>query len=415
MQNSATSKKTARAKRGRAWSYSTGEWGTNRVRLFDRGEKGLYVEWWKPGATDADPLRRVRMALGHHDRERAKEKADELALQFRKADSAKSPKPVRSAVLTLAKLFDMYEREVTPGKTAVVQAHDRRAFKLFLEAFGTSRQPATLNLRDWDAFIRERRSGRLRPGSVGEKREVRARPIEQDLQLLRAVLNWACRAGDGMGAPLLERNPLAGLKLPREDSPRRTMLSAAQYQAVLTAAAAVGPRARLFVVLAHETGHRAASIRQLRWNDVDLEQRTVTWRGANDKIGLEHTTPLTGEAVAVLAKERARQGAIGDAWVFPALRGDRTKPMSGDAAFNLWKRIATGAGIPKGERYGWHSLRRKFASELRHVALKDLGDLGGWKSATTILTCYVQSSQEAQREALQSRRSAGQEAVARGN
>lgn len=155
------------------------------------------------------------------------------------------------------------------------------------------------------------------------------------------------------------------------------MLTAAQYENVLNAAATIGPCARLFVVLANETGHRAASIRQLIWSDAELERRAITWRGENDKIGLEHTTPLTDEAAAALARERTRQGAIGDAWVFPALRGDRTKAMSGDAAFNLWKRIAIVAGIPQGERYGWHSLRRKFASELRHVPLKDLGDLGG--------------------------------------
>jgi len=79
---------------------------------------------------------------------------------------------------------------------------------------------------------------------------------------------------------------------------------------------------------------------------------------------------------------------------------------------NLFKQLAAVAGIPAGERYGWHSLRRKFASELRHVALKDLGDLGGWDSPQTILTCYVQSSEDAQREALADRRTPGKKAVA---
>jgi hypothetical protein len=67
---------------------------------------------------------------------------------------------------------------------------------------------------------------------------------------------------------------------------------------------------------------------------------------------------------------------------------------------NLWKRVAAKACIPKGERYGWHSCRRGFANELRDVPLRDLKDLGGWKTAQTILTCYQQPSEEAQRAAL---------------
>jgi integrase len=120
---------------------------------------------------------------------------------------------------------------------------------------------------------------------------------------------------------------------------------------------------------------------------------------------------LTAEAVAMLSRVRTQQGAIGDAWVFPALRGDRTKAMSANAAMNLFKQLAAAAGIPAGERYGWHSLRRKFASELRHVSLKELTDLGGWKSPATVLTCYVQSDEHAQREALADRRTPGKKAV----
>jgi integrase len=168
----------------------------------------------------------------------------------------------------------------------------------------------------------------------------------------------------------------------------------------------MSPRIDLFLVLAHETGHRAASIRKLRWSDVDLERKTVLWRGEYDKIGYQHVTPLTDEAVAVLAKERSRAKAIGDAWVFPSLR----KPgqcLSGDAAYHLWKRLAARAGLPKGERMGWHSLRRKFATELKATPLKDLCALGGWKEPTTLLTCYIRPDEATQRQALAQRRSLG--------
>lgn len=55
-------------------------------------------------------------------------------------------------------------------------------------------------------------------------------------------------------------------------------------------------------------------------------------------------------------------------------------------------RPASAAELPSGERFGWHALRRKFASELKHIPLKDLCELGGWRSAQTILTCYQQGT-----------------------
>jgi len=66
--------------------------------------------------------------------------------------------------------------------------------------------------------------------------------------------------------------------------------------------------------------------------------------------------------------------------------------------------MARRAGLPTGQRLGWHALRRKFGNELRRIPLEDLHDLGGWKNAATILTCYQQPSEQAQREGLEQRR-----------
>jgi len=49
--------------------------------------------------------------------------------------------------------------------------------------------------------------------------------LEHDLKLLTAVLNWATQAGDGRGGFLLERNPVRGLPIPREESPKRAILT----------------------------------------------------------------------------------------------------------------------------------------------------------------------------------------------
>jgi hypothetical protein len=70
----------------------------------------------------------------------------------------------------------------------------------------------------------------------------------------------------------------------------------------------------------------------------------------------------------------------------------------------VWNRLTAIARLPVGKRYGWHALRRQFASELKHTPLNDLCALGGWKSPKTVLECYIQPDGATQRAALDQRR-----------
>ena len=315
--------------------------------------------------------------------------------------------------LTLGQLFDNYVREVSPRKSESKSKHDVRAAQLFIECFRRNREARTLSVRDWDRFIQLRRSGTLRPrkhASTAEQavrnqklRPVRDRVIAYDLQFLRAALKWATLAGDGQGGTLLDRSPLQGLPLPREESPQRPTLSDEQFHALLRVAPGVGGKFELALVLAHETGHRISSIRQIRWGDIDLDGRTVRWRADSDKIGFEHTTLLTEDAHAALQRERQQNPGIGDVWLFPDAE-DPAKPCSRHVLVHGWRRAAKLAGLPKGKRLGWHSLRRKFATELKDAPLRDLCYLGGWKEPTTVLTCYQHPDRETQRSALERRK-----------
>ena len=82
--------------------------------------------------------------------------------------------------------------------------------------------------------------------------------------------------------------------------------------------------------------------------DVDLERKVVRRRGEHDKTGFEHETILTDAAVEALWEARRRPV------VSPLVL-----PSPTDAS-----------------RPGRHSLRRHFATELKHVPLKDLCALG---------------------------------------
>ena len=380
----------ARTKRSRR-SYGAGEWGRNRVRVFPDPKTGLYqLEWRENG-------RRLTRSLGHRQWVRAKRQADEFAAGFvgpelnGKAEAEPEP-------LALGALFDIYGEEVTPTKSGHSRAHDRAAMLMFLRLFGRNRNPATLSQRDWDRFIRERRAGRIGPSG----RPVSNRTVEYDLKFLVAVLNWAARSTDERGRPLLDRNPLKGLRKPTEKNPTRVVLAEDEYRAMLQVSPQVDWRFRVALVLAHETGHRIGAIRQLRWCDIDFEGREVRWRAEHEKTGYEHVTPLTDEAAAALEEARRMSAGTGDAPVLPS-PGDAARCMSHDCAFKWWKKAQTLAGLEPKRGRGWHSLRRKFASDLMDTPLKVLCELGGWKDATTVLRCYQRPDAGQLRTALEGR------------
>ena len=385
----------------KGWSYSAGERGRNRVRAYEDVARGtIFLEFYET-VLGTEEVQRTRVSTGGNDRAAAKRKANQLAAKFRDVEEP------RVEEATLGKLFDIYTREVTPGKGESKRRHDHRCVALFNKCFGNTRKVLTLNRRDWDRFILERRHGVLRPeGRKGEKKKefgVRDRQIAYDLKFLLSVLNWATLSGDGQGAPLLERNPLKGLSLPREENPRRPLVTDEQYRQLRRIAPQVDANLELALVLAHETGHRIGAIRQLRWSDVDLKEKRILWRAENDKIGMEHTPPLSKEAVRMLERSRRKRKAIGDGWIFPA-PGNSSKPMSRHLVRTWWQRAEKLADLPPTARRGWHSFRRKFVNDLKpDTPMADLCYLGGWKSPLTVMTVYQQPDQVTMRTALSNR------------
>jgi integrase len=140
----------------------------------------------------------------------------------------------------------------------------------------------------------------------------------------------------------------------------------------------------MFVTLLWYTGHRAASVRELRWSDVDLEARTVEWRAGVDKIGYQHKNPLHAEAVDVLSRGKVLADETGDVWIFQHSEKS-TEPMTRNAACKLCRQIAGAAGIKAGSRLGTHAFRRSFAGRLRDVPISELKELGGWKTEKTVI------------------------------
>ena len=182
------------------------------------------------------------------------------------------------------------------------------------------------------------------------------------MKFLIAVFNWAAKSRDEQGRPLLDRNPLKGLRTPREKNPTRVVLAEAEYQALLRVSRRVDWRFHVALVLAHETGHRIGAIRKLQWSDIDMDGAVIRWRAEHEKTGYEHQTPVTAEALSVLEEALARNSpGTGNAPVLPAPR-DASACVGSSRVHAWWNRADRLAGLEPKRGRGWHSLRRKFAA-----------------------------------------------------
>ena len=371
--------------------YGAGEWGRNRVRVFPDPKTGLFqIEWRDNG-------RRLTRSLKHRDWRRAKRQADEFAAGYlgpelhRKADAEPEP-------LTLETLFDIYGEEVTPTKRgAVAAARQGRDEDV----------PRVLRPGPEARNAVPARLGPVHPGAAGgqgrPERQAGVRPDDRtDLKFLLAVLNWAVKSRDEQGRPALGSE---SLERP-EDAQGEEPDPGRPYRGGIPGTAPRVPeidwRFHVALVLAHETGHRIGAIRQLQWSDIDLEERVVRWRAEHEKSGYEHRTPVTAEALAALEEARKRNPVTGHTLVLPSPQ-DPSRCVGSCQARGWWQKAERLAGLEPKRGRGWHSLRRKFASDLMDQPLKVLCELGGWKEAKTVLRCYQQADEVQLRKALESR------------
>jgi integrase len=373
----------------RAWSYVSGDRGRNRVRVFERTRDHLILLEWRESG------RKRCKCLGRCDRLEAKRQADAQAVSLGEPAH-------RGDAVTLFDICSAYLRERTPEKSRSVQCHDRLTAKLLLRILGASRIVADLTHRDAARFVVERRRiGDQRPGRT-KGTQSSSRQLAYDVSFVKALFNWA------VGAGLLLRNPWHGFAVRDDGAPARPVLRLPEYSKLAAVAEELPSQFGLALLLAWETGHRIGAVRSLRWSDIDFDHETILWRAECDKLGWQHTTPLSSAAVGALKTKRAVEelaGNAGDGWILPSPT-DPSQPCSRHVLRDWWRRAESMAGLAPSPRRGWHSCRRAFANDLRRAPLKDLTSLGGWKTPLTVVRVYQAPDVDAMREALGARAAA---------
>ncbi len=383
------------------WSWVTGEKGCNRVRVFEHPKsRKLYLEWHEP-VPGGRPRVRTE-SLGHTDRVEAKAAAEVRASFLRKEGALALP--AREGPLLLHTLFEHYEEAMEQtGRLRPVHVRTRKRFLAWL---GPLRTVASLDEHEVERYVYARTMGKV----VLDGRKlppVRARPIEEELTILRTVLRWAARRKTDSGRRLLPEMPILEWHIPKEENPRRPHLPEGEYALMLDHAWAINPRLWLALVVCHETGHRLNSVRQLKWADVNFESREITWRAEHQKNGARHVTPMTDTAAAAFERFRDNDlhtmlsGASADHWVFYG--GKSGGALARPGFYHWWRDVRKAAGLAPCPGAAFHVFRRKLASELSTAPLAMVKAIGGWKHPHVVVAAYQSPTIEQQRAVMADR------------
>lgn len=401
----------ADGRKGSRWSYSAGH-PPHTVRVYERkGSPNLYVAVWDPEAKGGKGAE-VKRSLGHADREKAKAYADDLAPKLRKQAGTA---PAEPPAATAGRVFRLYKRHRTPDKGEWQQGADKRHAELWSRVLGSGFDLSRLSRREWDPFLRKRRTGAIdaRGNPVPEKQrtEVGARTVEKDCVWFRAVCRWAMEYRDESGEPLLDRDPTLGLEIPREKNPSRPVATHDRVDAIRAVADQVnarvevdGERTRLASTFAEifevvvGTGRRISAVCSLRVEDLDPEQTPETPHGAivwpedTDKMGKRWRCPISApvrEALeSALAKRRAR-GRVGKGPLFPSPE-DLEEPVDYTVASSWLQRAEELAKVEPLDGSLWHAYRRLWASSRKDLPDVDVARAGGWASLDALQQAYQQ-------------------------
>ena len=164
---------------------------------------------------------------------------------------------------------------------------------------------------------------------------------------LRRLCTWAIERG------LIDTNPCTGIKPPAAENSRDRILSDAELKAVWQAADTLEWPYAAFIKLLILSGARRAEVAQMRWREIDLDNRLWIIPKDRCKNKNEHQIPLPELAIEILNNLPRISGSD-----FILTFSGKT-PITGFAIIKNRLDTALPADIPL---WVFHDLRRSFAS-----------------------------------------------------
>jgi len=160
-----------------------------------------------------------------------------------------------------------------------------------------------------------------------------------------------------------------------------------------------------FVALSLYTGARNGSAVALKWQDIDFNNKTVTFQGEYSKTGVTVQVPMVEDLCTILKTWAEQEGAnIEDTssdkrFIFTSRHQKDNKPIV-SVDKKAWEKILKDAGISHAR---WHDLRHTFASMLleKDESVFVISKLLGHKSIKTTER-YLHLRDQAARNAISS-------------
>jgi len=300
-------------------------------------------------------------------------------------------------------LADWLENCVKPSVRPLTYEQYRQHVKLYLAPLLGHHRLSKLASQHVRAFLKHKLEDGLSP-----------RTVQLSLVILRRALGQAVKDGN------IGRNVGKLVDGPRVSRYESQTLSPEQARTFLEAV--VGERLQALYTVALAVGLRPGEARGLRWQDIDLDRRTLTVnrilerirRSDGDGSTLQLVEPKTSRsrrtvnlpdfAMHALKAHRVRQLeerlAAGTRWqdrglVFPTAIGT---PMGHRDVHVTFKRILGKAGLPD---IRIHDLRHSAASLMlaQGIPLRSIQDILGHSSITMTANLYAHVGEQLRREA----------------
>jgi integrase len=265
---------------------------------------------------------------------------------------------------TLGELINRYLDEVLPDKPKSIkdQSMQLKWWKTHLGDY---------LLSDISASILMSTRNNLRKESIqkGNTKTTRSNAtVNRYMAALSHVFSVAVREWEWM-----EDSPIKKITRLKEDRGRTRFLNDKERERLLAICKEFeNDSLYLIVVIALSTGARQGEILNLRWNNVDLKRRQVTFvETKNDEI---RTVPLQGLAYELI-KERAENRRIDTTLIFPS----NTKPQKPLSINSVFRRAVQKAKL---DDFRFHDLRHSAASYLamNGASLAEIAEILGHKT-----------------------------------
>lgn len=331
---------------------------------------------------------------------KAKEEGLRLRLALVREEQEAKTQPKKPTWGVIKAAFKQYE---LPSLSRKRQEGFQRIFE-----FGDNRLGQDFDLTQYSPFLhrrimRDRQTGTIDCRGVrvpeGKRQDVKPTTAQGELLGLAQIAHWAARHRTADGGYLLPRDPFRdeGVRWATAQNQRRPVADDPLVESMLEEmhrGRCVWQLPYLTETLWH-SGRRVHAAITLRWEDVLWERGpcgSIHWRAATDKTKRDSVVPINAalrEALERLRHEHEQRG-LNTPWLFPAPR-DAKRPWSENVARDQFVSVEVAVRGYHEPEFGFHALRRGWATRRKHLPRTDVAVAGGWERDSAVLARLYQA------------------------